>query len=336
MADTNKRKSGPGDSRDDKHGKRSKGGSGGKWQTPHQKSKASTPRGGGKIEPGDAGIWATCMKSKEGKATEELKSLFEHSAEKFYNISPVKEDEDEDEDIEASIQKEISGMAATKDAPKMFQPVFLDVQCVLFFKLQPAIDPVDFVHRICEEAASNPAGRKHRFLNRLTPMTRMGRATQSDLEALAREVLQKDFRLMDGDGKGEKEGESDAQDFCSYAIRPTIRNHSLLKRDVVINSIANLIDKSHKVSLTNPDKVILVELYQNVCGISVVGSDWETLKRYNLNEIYLPTPKPGAVAPVVEGGPGEAASSAPDLATRDETHVVVDEKTLTEPTPTET
>ncbi|KFY18515.1 hypothetical protein V493_08553 [Pseudogymnoascus sp. VKM F-4281 (FW-2241)] len=329
MADTNKRKSGPGDSRDDKHGKRSKGGSGGKWQTPHQKSKASTPRGGGKIEPGDVGIWATCMKSKEGKATEELKSLFEHSAEKFYNITPVKEDDDEDGDIEASIQKEISGMAATKDAPKMFQPVFLDVQCVLFFKMQPPIDPVDFVHRICEEAASNPTGRKHRFLNRLTPMTRMGRATQSDLEGLAREVLQKDFRLVDGEGKEEKAGEGDAQDFCSYAIRPTIRNHSLLKRDVVINTIANLIDKSHKVSLTNPDKVILVELYQNVCGISVVGSDWETLKRFNLNEIYLPTPKPGPVASATEE-PG-AALSAPDLATKDEKHVV-DESTVTEPT----
>lgn len=130
----------------------------------------------------------------------------------------MKEDEDEDEDIEASIQKEISGMAATKNAPKMFQPVFLDVQCVLFFKMQPAIDPVDFVHRICEEAASNPTGRKHRFLNRLTPMTRMGRATQTDLEGLAREVLQKDFRLMDGEGKEGKEGESDAQDFCSVSV----------------------------------------------------------------------------------------------------------------------
>ncbi|KFX94739.1 hypothetical protein O988_06143 [Pseudogymnoascus sp. VKM F-3808] len=330
MADTNKRKSGPGDSRDDKHGKRSKGGSGGKWQTPHQKSKASTPRGGGKIEPGDAGIWATCMKSKEGKATEELKSLFEHSAEKFYNITPGKEDEDEDEDIEASIRKEISGMAATKDAPKMFQPVFLDVQCVLFFKVQPAIDPVDFVHRICEEAANNLTGRKHRFLNRLTPMTRMGRATQPDLEALAREVLQKDFLLVDGDGKEGKEGESDAQDRCSYAIRPTIRNHSLLKRDVVINTIANLIDKSHKVSLTNPDKVILVELYQNVCGISVVGSDWETLKRYNLNEIYLPTPKPAPVEAAKEGEPA-AGVSAPELTAKGETHVA-DGDAVTEPT----
>lgn len=106
-------------------------------------------------------------------------------------------------------------MAATKDAPKMFQPVFLDVQCVLFFKVQPAIDPVDFVHRICEEAANNLTGRKHRFLNRLTPMTRMGRATQPDLEGLAREVLQKDFLLIDGDGK---EGESDAQDRCSVSF----------------------------------------------------------------------------------------------------------------------
>lgn len=130
----------------------------------------------------------------------------------------MKEDEDEDEDIEASIQKEISGMAATKNAPKMFQPVFLDVQCVLFFKLQPAIDPVDFVHRICEEAASNLTGRKHRFLNRLTPMTRMGRATQTDLEGLAREVLQKEFRLVNGDGKAGKEGQADSQDRCSVSF----------------------------------------------------------------------------------------------------------------------
>jgi hypothetical protein len=55
------------------------GGSGGKWQTPHQKSKAAMTqrRWNGKIEPGDVGIWATCVKGKEGAATEELKSLFD-------------------------------------------------------------------------------------------------------------------------------------------------------------------------------------------------------------------------------------------------------------------
>ena len=55
------------------------GGSGGKWQTPHQRAKAALAhrRGNGKIEPGDVGIWATCIKGKEGAATEELKGLFE-------------------------------------------------------------------------------------------------------------------------------------------------------------------------------------------------------------------------------------------------------------------
>lgn len=32
-------------------------------------------------------------------------------------------------------------------------------------------------------------------------------------------------------------------------------------------------------------------LAQNVCGMSVVGNDYEKLKRYNLSEIYEPTPK---------------------------------------------
>jgi tRNA acetyltransferase TAN1 len=31
---------------------------------------------------------------------------------------------------------------------------------------------------------------------------------------------------------------------------------------------------------------------QNVCGMSVVGNDFEELKRFNLAEIYQPTPQP--------------------------------------------
>jgi hypothetical protein len=54
------------------------GGSNGKWKTPHQQTKmASMASRGGQIEPGDQGIFATCIKGKEGKATEELRSLFE-------------------------------------------------------------------------------------------------------------------------------------------------------------------------------------------------------------------------------------------------------------------
>jgi tRNA acetyltransferase TAN1 len=76
---------------------------------------------------------------------------------------------------------------------------------------------------------------------------------------------------------------------------------------VVINTVAGLInDDRHKVNLSSPDKVILVDIYQvsnggtvpnsvlngptnswqTVCGMSVVDGDWDELKRYNLTELY--------------------------------------------------
>ncbi|CAD6443025.1 42bfe0f3-2a1e-427a-abd4-501fd34ef7a8 [Sclerotinia trifoliorum] len=300
MADSNnKRKersegSGGKDARDARDGnnrgvKRAKGGSNGKWQTPHQQTKMAS-KNGGRIEPGDQGIWATCVKGKEGKATEELRSLLEESAEKYYGISVKsgsKNNDEEDEvatesidDIEKSIQKEV---AAHKDpTEKLFSAVYLDIQCVLFFKTRSPIDPADLVHRMCEDAASGGV-RKLRFVNRLTPMSIIGKATEKGIEEIGQTVLGAHFRLA---GEAAESEESAAY---SYAIRPTIRNHSTLKRDTVIKQVASLVNENHKVNLTKPDKVIIIEIYQTICGMSVVGDDWEKLKRYNLYELQSPS-----------------------------------------------
>ena len=37
-----------------------------------------------------------------------------------------------------------------------------------------------------------------------------------------------------------------------------------------------------------------IDQQQNICGVSVVGSDFEKLKKYNLAEIFEPTPRPRA------------------------------------------
>jgi tRNA acetyltransferase TAN1 len=91
-----------------------------------------------------------------------------------------------------------------------------------------------------------------------------------------------------------------------YAIRPTIRHHSTLKRDMVINQVAALINNErHKVDLKKPDKVILIDIFRvrllhdclhlrdiltrskkATCGMSVVDGDWEQLRKYNLSELY--------------------------------------------------
>ncbi|KAH8819622.1 hypothetical protein F5884DRAFT_20133 [Xylogone sp. PMI_703] len=314
MTDTsvNKRKA-EDDDRSKKGVKRSKGGGGGKWLTPHHQAKKAAwqEQGNSKtIEPGDVGIWATCARGQERRATDELKNILEDYAERFYDLTgnadaaDDKDDEDEKDDIEASIQKEVRTIGKKERPTDLFKPVQLDLQCVLFVKSRPPVEPVDFVHRICKEIVSKGEKRRSRYLNRLIPMTRIGKATEKGIEEVGRAVLEAHFELAskgDADSaaidKGESvTGESEDGDKIqryahagipfTYAIRPTIRNHSALKRDAVIKQVASLVGDKHRVDLTKPDKVIIIEIYQTVCGMSVVDGDWESLRRFNLSELY--------------------------------------------------
>ncbi|RKF63635.1 tRNA acetyltransferase TAN1 [Erysiphe neolycopersici] len=259
------------------------------------------------MEPGDKGIWATCTRGMEGKCTEELLSLFEKYAERFYSLSAEangeeeKDGEENDIDIEASIQKEIISLKKSKISPaRLFQPIPFDLPCVLFFKVNPQIDPFDFVDRICKSIENNDDEEmKSRYTNRLTPVSLLSKATEKGLDELCGHLLSQHFkvrnRLSDSLDQTEIKNEEfieekvkNIDDTSTYAIRPTVRNHSTLKRDQLIKQIASTISDTHKVNLTNPDKVIIVEVYRNICGMSVVdGKDWERLKRYNISELYL-------------------------------------------------
>ena len=204
------------------------------------------------IEPGDSGIWATCEMGKEGKSTAELRDLFEEYAKKLYGNPEEQVDgqdsKESDADIEAEIKKEVQGMKSKvtkKEA--LFQPVKMDVQCVLFFKTRPPIEPVSFVHTICKDAAGGTTQRA-RFVKRLSPMTTMGKATEDGLAKVADAVIEPVFH-SDEDG-------------LKFAIRPTRRNHNVLKRDDIIRQIARTVGPNHKVDLKAYDRLILVDVYR--------------------------------------------------------------------------
>ena len=214
------------------------------------------------IEPGDAGIWATCDMGKEGKCTAELRDLFEEYAAKLYGTSEDQIDaencDDEAEvDIEAEIKKEVQGMKSkTTTKGILFQPVKVDIQCVLFFKTRKPVEPVDFVHRICQDAVVG-ATKKHRWVKRLTPMTMMGKATVEGLGKVAQTVLQPVFHQDESPSR-------------KFAIRPTRRNHNVMKRDEIIRQIASAVGPRHSVDLKHYDYLILVDVYR-VSRISAYG-----------------------------------------------------------------
>lgn len=63
---------------------------------------------------------------------------------------------------------------------------------VIFFRTQTPIEPVSIVHAIMKDVAT--AGQpRTRYVKRLTPMTRMGRATEDGLADVAKDVLASHF-----------------------------------------------------------------------------------------------------------------------------------------------
>ena len=234
------------------------------WRMPRKGTSKPT------IDPGDAGIWATCEMGKEGKCTSELRDLFDEYASKMYGETSenVEEPSDSDNaaeiDIEAEINKEVQGLKSKSTKKQaLFQTVKMDIQCVLFFKTRPPIEPVGFVHRICKDA-SEGATQKHRWVKKLTPMTTMGRATAEGLETVAMSVLQPVFHSDEATPK-------------KFAIRPTRRNHNDLKRDEIIKQVARSVGRKHSVDLKNYDHLILVEVYRVRCPILSLCSSGENL-----------------------------------------------------------
>jgi tRNA acetyltransferase TAN1 len=64
---------------------------------------------------------------------------------------------------------------------------------VVFFKTIAPIEPVSFIHKICEDAMAEPMRKRTRTAKRLAPMTLMGKATMEGLESVARDVLAPHF-----------------------------------------------------------------------------------------------------------------------------------------------
>ncbi|KAH6653737.1 THUMP domain-containing protein [Truncatella angustata] len=318
MGEAAKRKGGPGDGSQGRQLKKSKGGNQGKWQTPHQKAKIEAHKGkAGTLEVGDVGFWVSCQRTKEQKALIELAAICDEYGEKIYGIErqAVAEDSDDDDaDIEASIQKEIESMNTvnkSRRADSAFAPMRVNIDCLLFVKTKPPVEPRELVRRICEEAQviTDRGQRKSRFINRFIPITLMGKATENGVEELAKTVLAEHFQLVGVDDKPQDEQNQGP----SYAIRYSSRAHSTLKRDEVIKQIAALIGPRHKVNLTAPDKVVIIEIYQTFCGMSVVDGDFDALKRYNLNELYVAAMQANEKANELKEGDSRVKKDGPEV-----------------------
>lgn len=72
---------------------------------------------------------------------------------------------------------------------------------------KPPVEPVEFCHRLCKDAATiGHGGAQARYLNRLTPVSVIVKASENGLEEGARRVLADHFKLKPKTSAEGKEG----------------------------------------------------------------------------------------------------------------------------------
>ncbi|CAH0015839.1 unnamed protein product [Clonostachys rhizophaga] len=288
--------------------KKSKGGNGGKWSTTNYQSKmADKVDRGVVLAVNDEGIWVTCARGMKARAAREFQELCEEYGESMYGIKPredpdeaADDGEDASGDIEDQIKRDLEKMKSSAPKPRhVFSVVHVDIECVFFVKTLKPVEPKELVLRICRDAraCSSPTQRRLKYVNRLSPVTDTDKASENGIIRVARAVMSPYLALRDespreGDAQppSEEKGQAQAGDGTApytFALRTSVRSHTVMKSSEIIQKIAQVVDPKHKVNLSKPDKSVLVEVFQSFCGMSVVdGPEFEALKRYNVNEIY--------------------------------------------------
>lgn len=72
---------------------------------------------------------------------------------------------------------------------------------VVFFRTRSPLEPVSFVHKICQDIADGAQPRNLSYVKRLTPITATEKATPQGLESVAKQVLAPHFHGPDQTGK---------------------------------------------------------------------------------------------------------------------------------------
>ncbi|RPA82248.1 hypothetical protein BJ508DRAFT_93566 [Ascobolus immersus RN42] len=232
------------------------------------------------FRPGLAGIFITCERKKEARCVSEMNGILDRYATQMYGISEdgdVEKDEDDDEegDLEAMLDKGLDQLANAKKSKqdRPFYSIKIDCQCLAFFAVKPPLVPTDIVAKICSDAAAPDSDLNFRFAQRLTPITLTGKATVDGLEELGKQVLPPIFHV---------EGATPLK----FAIQATIRNSNNLTREDIFRTVAGCVgrEKGHKVELKDFDVLILVVVYKNIAGMSVVR-DFNKLAKFNVSQI---------------------------------------------------
>ncbi|ODO11175.1 hypothetical protein I350_01779 [Cryptococcus amylolentus CBS 6273] len=217
------------------------------------------------------GIFISTTKDREKAAELELLQYLETIADELYpetaDAAAVKPDEEMD--FEEMLKRDLDSMKEDGEKSKRFRLCLREGFCLLYVNVLPPLDPHRIVRYILEQAEST--GKyplKH--CKRLVPIPETSGATLKQLSDLAAKVVKPAFDTPDH------------RPF-KFAIDTNSRHSEKLERLDMIKTVAEQVTnlgQGHVVDLKKPEKSVIVEVYKNNLGVTVL-EDFERFKKYN-------------------------------------------------------
>lgn len=233
------------------------------------------------LDLGMTGFLVTCS-DREKQCMSEMLNVLTQYADEMYGAEAAEnaekagdggEKEEGAQDISQTLQRELAEMKQPHRV-RRFQTVRSLARNVVFIRCSDEVNPVTLTHKILTDAQTS-GELNVRFSQRLLPVSVVCRASIDDIKQKAPSVIDPQFHCSQSKS-------------VTFAVAYKSRNNGDMKRDDVISAVAALVtgDGSfgHKVDLTSPELVVVVEVVKRHCLMSVVR-DYHSLKKYNVHSI---------------------------------------------------
>lgn len=234
------------------------------------------------VAAGMRGIFATCPRGQEDRGSNELLALVEDKVEKLHPNGLMNgcstPDGYKQLDLEAQFEADVKELQGAQHAKKpVAKLVSTGASSFLFVKTHLKVDPVALVDDLMRDIHEDRVG-KTRYVLRMHPASCVCSATLDSIVSATLELL----------SNFERPSSSEA----TFAVAPRIRFNGSFTSKELIDAVAEAVfgfGKSNglhlKVDLGAPDLTVVLEVFKNVCGVSVV----KNYQRYNRFSTSIPT-----------------------------------------------
>ncbi|KAE9012906.1 hypothetical protein PR003_g12043 [Phytophthora rubi] len=245
---------------------------------------------------GHGGVLVTCDKTRERQSVSDALNILNEAADKFFPVAEeeTKEKKEEkyeggEDSVQKKLQEEIAALQTQAKSRQTgrFTPLDTGVKGAVLIQIKDdTLSPTALLSKIFEQVESTKDFAS-RFIMRMIPLEKVGYSSVEAIKELAAPMIKAHLEAF----KEEQKAAGTDEPF-EFAVDFKRRNCTNLNSMDVINGLVELVgDDKTKVNLTTPRSVLMVEVFRNTCGFSIL-TDFHRFKKYNVRSVIDP-PVPG-------------------------------------------